>query len=231
VLEAVLFDWGETLIHFEWDDELLAAGHRAGLSSLGRADEAPAFSRRFREQLLPGLAPDGDYEALLRNELGLDDDSLRLFLAAEHAAWEPGIALVGTAHALLESLRDRGLKLAIVANHWPEPAWVFREEIERLGVAERVDAIVLSGEVGVRKPDPRIFLAALAALGVEPAEAAFVGDRLEADVAGAAALGMTTIQALWFNADDTPAGTEPDFLAFTPMDVLNAVRRLGPLAL
>jgi hypothetical protein len=37
---------------------------------------------------------------------------------------------------------------------------------------------------------------------------------------------MATVQALWFRADDTP-GIEPDFMAFTPMDVLNAVRRLA----
>jgi hypothetical protein len=47
-------------------------------------------------------------------------------------------------------------------------------------------------------------------------------------VQGAANMGMTTIQALWFHADDTPTAIEPDFLAFTPMDVLNAVRRLQP---
>ena len=39
-------------------------------------------------------------------------------------------------------------------------------------------------------------------------------------------VGMTTVQALWFSADDTPS-IEPDFMAFTPMDVLNAVRRLA----
>jgi FMN phosphatase YigB (HAD superfamily) len=55
----------------------------------------------------------------------------------------------------------------------------------------------------------------------------YVGDRLDTDVQGAADVGMTTVQALWFRADDTPATTEPDFLAFTPMDVLNAVVRLA----
>ena len=54
----------------------------------------------------------------------------------------------------------------------------------------------------------------------------YVGDRLDTDVAGAGALGMTTVQALWFRADDTRGG-EPDFMAFTPMDVLNAARRLA----
>jgi FMN phosphatase YigB (HAD superfamily) len=55
----------------------------------------------------------------------------------------------------------------------------------------------------------------------------YVGDRLDTDVQGAADVGMTTVQALWFRADDTPATIEPDFLAFTPMDVLNAVVRLA----
>jgi putative hydrolase of the HAD superfamily len=76
------------------------------------------------------------------------------------------------------------------------------------------------------KPEPGIFRLALDRLGVDPLDAVFVGDRLETDVQGAANLGMTTIQALWFRADDTPS-IEPDFMAFTPMDVVNAVRRLA----
>jgi hypothetical protein len=47
------------------------------------------------------------------------------------------------------------------------------------------------------------------------------------DVQGAGRVGMTTVQALWFVADQTSAGVEPDFMAFTPMDVLNAVRRVA----
>jgi HAD superfamily hydrolase (TIGR01509 family) len=226
VIEAVTFDWGETLVHFEWDDDLLAAGHRAGLAAVGREDHAEAFTERFRA-LLPGLGPGDDYATLLRDELGLDEHGAEAFVAAEHEAWEPAHALLGAAHALLEGLRERGLKLAVVANHWPEPAWIVRRDVERLGIAERVDAVVLSGEVGLRKPDGAIFERALAELGVDATAALHVGDRLDDDVAGAAAVGMTTAQALWFNADDTSAGVEPDFLAFTPMDVLNAVRRLA----
>ncbi len=228
MIEAVTFDWGQTLVQFEWDDGLLAAGHRAALEALGRGAEADAFTRRFRDELLPGFVRGADYEALLRDEFGLDDAALRAYLAAEHRVWEPNIALLGSAHALLEALRARGVRLGVVANHWPEPAWIVRDEIERLGVAARVDAVVLAGEVGARKPDPAIFERALAELGVDATAVLHVGDRLEEDVAGAAALGMTTAQALWFEADDTPTGVEPDYLAFTPMDVLNAVRRLAP---
>jgi FMN phosphatase YigB (HAD superfamily) len=53
-----------------------------------------------------------------------------------------------------------------------------------------------------------------------------VGDRRLEDVQGAKELGMTTVQALWFRADDDELGIDPDFEAFTPMDVLNVVRRL-----
>jgi putative hydrolase of the HAD superfamily len=84
---------------------------------------------------------------------------------------------------------------------------------------------VLSSEVGKRKPHPAIFECAMGDLGVEPEHTLFVGDRLRQDVGGAAAAGMRTVQALWSRADDGD-GPEPDFQAFTQMDVLNVVRRL-----
>jgi putative hydrolase of the HAD superfamily len=232
VLQAVLFDWGETLVHFEWDHGLLAAGHAAGLDAIGRGEEAEAFTERFRAERLAALFEEGaaerlDYPEELRALLGeVGDDELDRFLDAEHAAWAPARALVDSAHALLETLRGRSLRLAVVANTWPDPARLVRREIEELGVAERVDRIVLSGEVGVRKPSPAIFERALAELGIDPLEALFVGDRLSDDVAGAAAVGISTAQALWFRADEG-GEVEPDFLAFTPADVLIAVKRLG----
>jgi putative hydrolase of the HAD superfamily len=95
-----------------------------------------------------------------------------------------------------------------------------------MGLAERLDFAVFSSEVGVRKPDPRIFERALEALGVAAENALFVGDRLYEDVRGAGELGMTTVQALWFRADEHPEGGEPDHQAFTQFDVLNVARRL-----
>jgi putative hydrolase of the HAD superfamily len=231
VLEAVLFDWGGTLMQFQWDDALLAAGHSAGLAALGRSAKASEFTARFVRDKLPALRGPGatarlDYAAELRDLLGpLPDADLDRFLDAEHAAWRPARSLAAEAHALLESLRGRGLRLAIVANTWPEPPRLVRRELDELGVSPRVDTVVLSGEVGVRKPEPEIFERALTALGAAPAAALFVGDRLVDDVQGAAAAGLATVQALWFNADDAPAEVEPDHRAFTPVDVLRVVLR------
>jgi putative hydrolase of the HAD superfamily len=224
VVEAVLFDWNNTLVQFTWDDELLAAGHRAGLAA-ARSDQDPdAFGVRYRELVLERATPDDDYGALLR-ELGIED--VDGFADAEHEAWRPAHAVLGSAQALLDSLRSRGIKTGLVVNSWPDPPRLLRADVESFGLAALLDVIVLSGEVGFRKPQPEIFLHALAQLGVEPENAVFVGDRLETDVQGAARVGMTSVQALWFRADDTPA-IAPDFLAFTPMDVLNLVRRLAP---
>src|SRR5438552_2994004 len=145
MLEAVLFDWGNTLVEFGWDDELLAEGHRAGLAALGRDDDADAFTARYRADVLPRMIAGDDYTAHLRTLLGpLPDDEIDRFVDAEHEAWSPAHGLVGTAHALLESLRDRGLHTAIVANAWPEPGRLLRRDAERLGVAERMDAMVFS---------------------------------------------------------------------------------------
>jgi hypothetical protein len=69
-------------------------------------------------------------------------------------------------------------------------------------------------------------LLALSELGVAPDEALFVSDRLQADVLGASRVGMKTVQPLWFRADDGASPVEPDYQAFTQMDVLNLVDRL-----
>ncbi len=219
MIEAVLFDWNNTLVHFEWDDDLVAAGHRAGL---GRDD--PEFTARWRETMLGDAHGYRPYRELLAELDVADPDA---FIDAEHEVWRPAHTVLATAQALLESLRTRGVKTGLVANSWPDPGRVLRRDAELFGLAPLLDTMVFSEEAGVLKPAREIFLRACGELGVEPFDTMFVGDNLVSDVQGAADVGMTTVQALWFRADDTQ-GIEPDFMAFTPMDVLNAVRRLAP---
>jgi HAD superfamily hydrolase (TIGR01509 family) len=218
MIDAVLFDWNNTLVHFEWDDDLVEVGHRAGLGG-----DDPAFTARWRETMLDGHNGDRRYVDILR-DLGVAEPDA--FIDAEHEVWRPAHSVLASATALLDSLRGRGVKTGLVANSWPDPGRVLRRDAELFGFAERFDVMVFSEELGVRKPDPAIFLQACRELEVEPIATMFVGDNLVTDVQGAAGVGMTTVQALWFRADDTP-GIEADFMAFTPMDVLNAVRRLA----
>jgi putative hydrolase of the HAD superfamily len=234
MLEAVLFDWGDTLMEWRWDEELLVAGHRAGLRAIGRADVELTEHFRERYQPLfwaPGTVEELEYPGLVRQLLGdfdvaVGDEELDTFLEAEHAAWAPARVLGATTHALLDALRGRGLKLGLVSNAFDPPSLLHRD-LQDSGVAERLDFAVFSSEVGKRKPHPEIFARALDALGVAPESALFVGDRLYEDIRGAAEVGMPTAQALWFRADENPDGAEPDFMAFTQMDVLNIAARLA----
>jgi HAD superfamily hydrolase (TIGR01509 family) len=218
VVEAVLFDWGNTLVQLEWDDARVEQGHRV---ALGRDDVD--FTARWRE-LVFGEHGHRPYAELLA-ELGVDDPEA--FIDAEHAVWRPAYSILASAEALLEALRARGVKTALVANAWPDPGRVLRADATAFGFADRLDLMVFSDELGIRKPAPEIFLHATRELSVEPTAAMYVGDDLVNDVQGAADVGMTTVQAMWFRADDSPQPVEPDHLAFTPMDVLNIVGRLA----
>jgi len=233
VLEAVLFDWGDTLMRWAPDDQLLLNGHAAGLAAIGR-EPNPAITERFAEAYWPKYFAEGVLEEvehpaevrkLLRDfDIDVSDDELLRFLEAEHAAWAPARSLATTTHALLETLRERGLKLGLVSNAIDPPELLHRD-LEELGVAQLLDVAVFSSEVGRRKPDPAIFRYALERLGVEPEGGLMVGDSVPNDIAGAKALGMKTCQALWFVADVVEE-PEPDFRAFSQMDVLIAVSRL-----
>src|SRR3954463_6194647 len=222
-------------MRWEWDDALLDGGRRAGVAPVAR-EPVPALTERFRDAYLPllvaaGVLEEVEYPGLVRRVLGevdieLDDDELDAFLEAERDAWAPARQLAATTHALLESLRSDGLKVGLVSNA-VDPPWLLHRDLEQAGVAERLDGAVFSSEVGWRKPHPAPFERALELLGgIDPANALFVGDSLANDVAGGRALGMRTVQAVWFRADDDPAAPEPDFQAFTQLDVLNIVRRL-----
>jgi putative hydrolase of the HAD superfamily len=238
VLEAVLFDWGDTLFHFAYDEALLEAGWEAGLSALGRSDLPghEAAAAHFREGYVPllwqpGSVEEVEYPGLVRECLGglgvqVDDDELDRFLAAEHAAWNPARLLGDSTHALLDVLRERGLKTGLVSNAF-DPPGLLHDDLEQMGLGHRLDAAVFSSEVGKRKPHPAIFEAALDRLGVDPSRALFVGDRRYEDVRGSKELGMKAVQAYWFRVDEDERGLEPDYEAFTPMDVLNVVRRLS----
>ncbi len=89
----------------------------------------------------------------------------------------------------LRELRSRGYRLGIISN-WDRR---LRRIAEDLGLTAMIDALIVSSEAGVRKPHPRIFEAALAALEVRPEEAVHVGDVPEEDIDGAVRAGIRPV--------------------------------------
>ena len=104
---------------------------------------------------------------------------------AKPGAWR----LRGEVAPALETLRKRGLRLAIVSDF----DYRLTEVLEGLGIASFFESIVLAGALGAMKPDPRLFQAALGALGVPARQAVYVGDDPEKDLEGARAVGLAPL--------------------------------------
>jgi putative hydrolase of the HAD superfamily len=97
-------------------------------------------------------------------------------------------AFADAAPALAE-IRGLGIRVVVVSN-WD---YSLSEVLERVGLGDDLDAVVVSAVVGAAKPDRRIYDAALTAAGCAPAEALHVGDSVVNDVAGARAAGIDAV--------------------------------------
>lgn len=128
--------------------------------------------------------------SLMCRRLGIDEDAEELARQVydafgEASRWRPYDDVLPA----LRRLKGRGIALGIISN------WDRRlvSLLDDLGIGELVDTVVSSADVGLRKPDPRIFELACGRVGVSPARAAHVGDHHYADIVGARAVGMSAV--------------------------------------
>ena len=208
-VEAVTFDVGLTLIsrpgrapRRQLSREVMAWLHERGLRlerdryRRWRAEAALAFSRLSAEgrEHEASKAIDDLVTSLQLDLTDRDRAEIRRMLERLFRDY-PTVPADGALDAL-RCLRERGVKLGIVSNRRGRPGWVTQQYLEICGLASFFEpaAITWSDEVGWRKPDPRIFLAALRALGAAPQHAAHVGDSVRRDVVPARDLGMLAIQ-------------------------------------
>ncbi len=129
---------------------------------------------------------------------------------------------VSGAAAVVEAL-SREYTLGVITNGLER---IQRGKVENLPFLRDVPHLVISECAGFEKPDPRIFALALAMAGVEPREAAFVGDRLDADIAGAASAGMRSVWMNWRGAAGD-GSVRPDAIIRTLGELPAALRELG----
>ncbi len=157
------------------DPVLFEPSRRSALAELQRHPELVHEDElwiSFSEQIIRGMGGAGD--------------GVRALAEAMVLAWEQAehFELYDDVLPTFTELRRHGLKLGLVSNTARDlPAFVVHHRLD-------VDAAIDSREHGKTKPDPSIFSAALAALAVEPEQAAMVGDSPEDDIAGARALGL-----------------------------------------
>ena len=202
---AVLFDLGNTLVRYYAPHEFPTV-LRECLTECGAALAWPRNPDRDQHLLERALAFNherSDFAVRLLAErlreifgadVVLEEDGLRRLTAAFLKPIFATARLDPNASAVLHSLRERGIKTAIVSNTpWGSPADAWRGELQRHGLLEAVDATVFCVDVGWRKPHRAPFDHALSLLNVRPHEALFVGDDHRWDIIGAQNAGIRPV--------------------------------------
>jgi HAD superfamily hydrolase (TIGR01549 family) len=136
-------------------------------------------------------------------------DVRRLLEAYEWGALE-GTAIFPDVPILLKLLHEHNIKVGIVTNAY-QPMWLREVELRDLELLDYFpDCRLSAADVGYLKPHPIIFQTALDCLGTTPEQTVFVGDDIEADIAGAKAAGMRAVLRLTRNNRHVEAAVLPD---------------------
>jgi putative hydrolase of the HAD superfamily len=212
-MRAVTFDCWGTLISDRGFEQAMA-GRVQALSDAAGIDEVAAadlLDRAWREHHAAWLDTkqygSAGMARFCTTELGITDAEVceRLQDAMEEAGHLGSqFALAGAVDSL-RTLRAAGIRTALVCDAGFTPGRIVREFLDEHGLLEHLEFCAFSNEVGAPKPDPSIFLAALAAIDTAPEDAVHVGDLLRTDVLGARRLGMATVRITQI-ADDALRG-------------------------
>jgi putative hydrolase of the HAD superfamily len=215
-LAAVLLDFDDTLTDHSrveqeaWDVVAQLVQRRLPHVDLPALRERyeDAFERHYRA-MLDGLVDFRQYRrARLAEALEpwheLDDDLFGAYTEAKNATID-GASLFPDALGTIPRLRQAGLRVGVLTNG---PSEIQRRKLRATGVEPLVDAVLISEEIGVAKPDVRAFAIAARALGAAATETAMVGDSLPNDVLGALAAGFGRV--IWVSRRDgeLPAGAD-----------------------
>jgi putative hydrolase of the HAD superfamily len=193
-LRAVIFDWGGVLTQpiaqmvaawaaadkIDWDSYLAAVSPWLTAAYEADAEQNPVHA------LERGECTVADFELLLGERLVRIDGgpvNTEGMLARMLAASDQHIPAM---YDIVRGLRQRGLNTALLSNSWGDAGY------PRADFPALFDAVVISHEVGMRKPEARIFRHAVGLLGLAPEQCVFVDD-IKANIEAAEALGMTGI--------------------------------------
>jgi putative hydrolase of the HAD superfamily len=213
IIQAVLFDLGGTLLHYEQPPEntfeamngralraFLKVAMQRGtkvadpdLAARAVARMAAALEAKAKRTLYSNQAETVVREGLEAVGVRIDepafDEAMRAYYDVISAAVTP---LEGDTAAVLRHLTEQGRVLGVVSNTLWAPE-VHDSDLERFGLLDYLPVRVYSSRAGYLKPDERIFRQALDRFDVAPAEAVFVGDKLDADIVGPQKIGMRAV--------------------------------------
>lgn len=232
---GILFDLDDTIIDYSVaeDDFVDQASREAPLRTAGvtavqlrgaidshlrRFWSDPAWARRSTGSDSSTRNLTGAILRAALVELGVDDPRFTERLTEQYRALRASeMRLVPGAFQTLSRLRERGIRLALVTNGG---ATSQRAKVDRFGLAPYFSYILIEGEFGAGKPEPRVYATAVQQLGCRTPDAWMVGDDLYNDVAAPQRLGLTGV---WVDARG--AGLLPD-APTTPDRIIRSIQEL-----
>lgn len=209
-VEAVLFDIDDTLVDFGASaaaglvDLLGPAAEQEGLSPFWHTLTERHYPRFLRGEVeFHQMQIDRLTELLAWAGLPVPDgDGLRALEIRRQEEMTRNFRLFDDVPACLEAVS--GMRVGVVSNSdGPHQ----RAKLAAVGLSDAFEVVVISGEVGHPKPDPRIFAEACRQLALPPERVAYVGDRLDVDARGAAAAGLLGV---WLDRRATGVGVVAD---------------------
>jgi putative hydrolase of the HAD superfamily len=205
---AVLFDLFNTLVPGGTDALRRSVLTRmAGILQVDPAAYVKAFADTWPERFIGTMGDLASVVRTLAREVGGAPTEEQVATAAAlRRGMTAGLlaAVPPTTLSTLDRLRAAGRPLGLVSNTTAESPERFRES----RLAARFHTAVFSSELGVKKPDAKIFLAACERLGVAPQRCIYVGDGADDELAAASSLGMRAIRTTE-HADNAPDWTGP----------------------
>ena len=230
MLQAVLFDLDDTLFDHQGCARTALEGvqaRHAGLRAMPFADlerTHASFLEDLHVEVLAGRMGLDDARRerfrrlLISAGVDADDDVAGEIAISYRDGYMAARRAIAGAAVLLPLIRQHA-RIGIVTNNLRNEQ---EDKLRVCGLLEHIDALIVSEEAGVSKPDPAIFQIALERLHCEPRDAVMVGDSWRADIEGARGVG---IPAIWFNPDGA-APPDPAVRVLRSLEPPDAVVRL-----
>ncbi|MDE7201196.1 MAG: HAD family hydrolase [Lachnospiraceae bacterium] len=222
MIKAVVFDMYETLItHYQ--SPLYFGKQIAADAGIPESKFRELWDSTEQDRTIGKLTLEEVIEAILRENECYSEELFQKIVQKRIQIKEECFQHLHTdIILLLRSLKEKRLKVGLISNCFSEETQVIRKSV----LFPYFDAVCLSYEQGIQKPDAEIYKRCMNQLGVEAHECLYVGDGGSHELEAARELGMDAVQAVWYLREGTtqPCGRKADFEQIdNPMDLLNRI--------
>jgi putative hydrolase of the HAD superfamily len=190
VRPVIILDLYDTLAWVDWPSVREGRVRLAELAGVEPGCFLECCDRTVAARSVAELGPPAEELGRLLERCGVTPQPAELaeLVEFDRATWRQGVRLFDDALEGLRRLRRRGCRLAILSNC----SWQGAEVVRALGLAREVDAVVLSFEVGLQKPEPALLRLVLERVGAAAPAAVLVDDLVE-NLDAAAAMGVRSL--------------------------------------